>query len=228
MDPQAKILYYLLFVPHMLFALSIHEASHAGSAYLLGDDTAALQGRLTLNPLKHLDPWGLLAFFLIHWGWAKPVPVNPLRLRHLWRDDMIVSFAGPASNLLVGLVLLVLIRVAWIVMGVESEEARTALAFLMIGAELNIGLAIFNLIPVPPLDGSHILIHILPRSLARRLEPYLAYGPIILAILVLGTSFLPVPVFSFIIGIPMTLLIHTVLGGQIFMDVNAIMASLGF
>ena len=166
MFSQSDILFYLLFIPHMLFALSIHEASHAGSAYLLGDDTAALQGRVTLNPIRHLDPFGLIAFFIIHFGWARPVPVNPLRLKNPRRDNVLVSFAGPGSNLVMGMLLLVVIRVMWMVAGTGSESVRTALAFMFVGAQLNVGLCFFNLIPVPPLDGSHILLGILPRSLA--------------------------------------------------------------
>ncbi len=211
-DPQ--ILFYLVFIPHMLFALSIHEASHAGSAYLLGDDTAALEGRVTLNPIRHIDPVGLIAFFIIHFGWARPTPVNPARFSKPGRDDILVSFAGPGSNLLAGVILLVALRAAWVMTSGQGEAAHTALAFLFVGAQLNVGLCFFNLIPVPPLDGSHILLHLLPRGLSQRLEPLMNYGWIILLMLIFGGSFFGIPLFFYLIGLPMVLVMRGLLGGE--------------
>jgi len=223
MFDQSDILFYLLFIPHMLFALSIHEASHAGSAFMLGDDTAALQGRVTLNPLRHIDPMGLIAFFIIHFGWAKPVPVNPLRLKNPRRDEVLVSFAGPGSNLVMGVLLLVTIRLIWEGMGTGSETARTALAFMFVGAQLNVGLCFFNLIPIPPLDGSHILLGLLPRSWAIKLEPLMGRGFIILIVLVIVASFLRIPIFSYLIGVPMSLVMWGILGGEVYGDTYRIL-----
>ena len=100
-----KILHYLILIPHFLFAISMHEASHSWVALLFGDDTSALQGRLTLNPIKHVDIVGALALFIVGFGWAKPVQVNPLRLKNPKRDDIFISLAGPLSNLTSGFII---------------------------------------------------------------------------------------------------------------------------
>lgn len=228
MDGNNQIFFYLLFIPHMLFALSVHEALHAYSAFLLGDDTAALQGRATLNPIRHIDPMGLIAFFIIHFGWARPVPVNPLRLRHPRRDEMLVSLAGPGSNLMVGLVLLLIIRGMFELELTGSETTRTALAFLFVGAQLNVGLCVFNLIPIPPLDGSHILLGILPIRLSHRIEPYFNYGWLVLLGLILLGRLGGIPFFGIIIGIPMQLFMWGVLGTECFVTIGKVMASFSF
>lgn len=213
MEGNPQLLFYLLFIPNMLLALSIHEASHAGSAYLLGDDTAARAGRVTLNPIPHIDPFGLLAFFIVHFGWAKPVPVNPLNFKEPRRDNMLVSLAGPASNLILALVLLLAIRVIlWQSGPTASEGVKTALAILFIGAQLNVVLCIFNLLPIPPLDGSHILLGLLPESVSRKLEPYMAYGPTIFIILIVAVIFLGLPIFRILIFTPMQYFLALVLG----------------
>lgn len=206
MDPQVQtIIFYLLFIPHMLFALSAHEASHAGSAYLLGDDTAAHLGRLTLNPLRHLDPLGVLAFFLVHFGWAKPVPINPLRLKNPKVDTLFIGLAGPMSNLFLGVCLLAALRLFWSLFSPFSAEEKMFLAFLFVGAQLNIGLCFFNLIPVPPLDGSHILFGLLPDSVAERADSMFRqswFGPIVLIIIVFwfGRTIIQVPMHFIVRG----------------------------
>ena len=211
------MLFYVLFIPHMLFALSAHEASHAYAAYRCGDDTAALLGRVTLNPLRHIDPLGLLAFFIIHFGWAKPVPVNPLRFKHAGRDNILVSLAGPGSNLAVGLVLLLAMLALHAFVGTAVEWSGPALAFLLVGAQLNVGLCFFNLIPVPPLDGSHILMEILPREITRKLEPLMGYGSYLLLGLVLISSF-GFPLFELLVWTPVRLIISLALGDQVLAD----------
>jgi len=228
MGQTPEILFYLLFIPHMLFALSIHEASHAGSAYLLGDDTAALAGRLTLNPLRHIDPVGLIAFFILHFGWARPVPVNPARLRRPGRDNIIVSGAGAAANLLCGLILLLAAKLWWLFLDPGNEAHKTVLAFVFVGAQLNIGLCFFNLIPVPPLDGSHILMELLPRRAAARLEPLMGHGWILLLLLVFGGRFLGVPLLWYIIGLPMRIIMLGVLGREDLVNTLAILSQFRF
>jgi len=217
-DPQ--ILFWLMFIPHILLALSIHEASHAGSAYLLGDDTAALLGRVTLNPLRHIDPMGALAFILIHFGWAKPVPVNPTRFKNPRRDDLIVSLCGPASNLVLGLLFLVALRIIWEFNGGSASQVaalpewvKTGAVLLFVGAQLNVGLCFFNLIPVPPLDGSHIITAVLPDSMADTVEPFLRHGWLILLALILLSSVAGIHLFGIIIGVPMRTVVGGVLGG---------------
>jgi Zn-dependent protease len=159
----------------LLFSVIIHEVAHGYVALRNGDPTARMLGRLTLNPIPHIDPIGtiilplllLLTHSPILFGWARPVPVNPLNFRnHKW-GEISVSAAGPLSNLGLAVVFAVLFRLA------GSNEGLLLLA--NIGVSLNIILALFNLIPIPPLDGSHILAWVLPRNLSltyQRLEPY--------------------------------------------------------
>jgi len=216
MDWQPEML--VLFIPHMLFALSLHEASHAYTAYRYGDDTAALLGRVTLNPIKHLDLFGTIAFFLIKFGWAKPVPVNPLRLKNPRRDELFISLAGPGSNLVTGFFLLGLILLVTHLAGDPGKAGRAAIAFFLVGAQLNIGLCFFNLIPVPPLDGSHVLMGLLPEGAARKLEPVFSQGVFLLIALVVLSSFLGVPVFEYLIWRPMFFIMKIVLGEKTFFE----------
>jgi Zn-dependent protease len=194
----------------MLFALSAHEASHAGAAYLLGDDTAYRMGRFTLNPFKHLDPFGVLAFFVIHFGWAKPVPVNHLKLRNPRADMLFIGLAGPVCNLFLGVVMLFAIRILWSVAGPSTEATRNVLAFLFVGAQLNVGLCFFNLIPFPPLDGSHVLSGVLPEGWADWLDGLKYQGIFGLVALFVFIRFL-----GGVIRVPMDLVITGMLGPEI-------------
>ncbi|MCL5779889.1 MAG: site-2 protease family protein [Firmicutes bacterium] len=138
----------------IFFALPLHEYAHALVAYKLGDNTAKYEGRLTLNPIKHLDPLGTLLIFFGPIGWAKPVPVNPFHFENRKKGMMLVSLAGPGANFLlavVGAVLLGIFR--------ASADLQYILYYFMV---LNVWLAVFNLLPLPPLDGSKILAGILP------------------------------------------------------------------
>lgn len=176
-DLAAWIQETILMVPAILIAVTFHEVAHGWIADRLGDPTARLAGRLTLNPLPHIDPIGALMFVIAKFGWAKPVPVNPYNLRHPIRDMMWIAAAGPLANLvlasaslLLGQLLIPLLRgpdVAFI--------AQPVLGMLRWTYRLNLYLAAFNLIPIPPLDGSSILKRFLPtHALAQfeRLEPY--------------------------------------------------------
>ena len=161
------ILQSALMVVVLLFSIIIHEIAHGYVALLNGDPTARMLGRLTLNPVPHIDPVGSILLplllliskssFLI--GWAKPVPVNPLNFRNYRWGEFAVSAAGPVSNLVLAAIFSVLLR-----LGLENP-GLTQLAYY--GVSINIILALFNLIPIPPLDGSHILALVLPRELAR-------------------------------------------------------------
>lgn len=163
-------IYYILSALAALISLTIHEYSHAYAAYKLGDDTAKNFGRLTLNPLKHLDPIGTICMIFLHVGWAKPVPVNTRNFKEPRKGFAITAIAGPISNLVLAFfsALLYLLFFA-LVRDITFESANFAynlasntLLFLFVFHSINIGLAIFNLLPVPPLDGSRLLGIILP------------------------------------------------------------------
>lgn len=200
-------------IPAVLIAITIHEYWHGRIAYKLGDPTAAEAGRLTLNPLAHLDPVGTLMLLLFRFGWAKPVPVNFNNLNHPKRDMVYVSLAGPIANISAAIIFALILRLSnffiWQITLVQDTTffnliitlLRGWLLFLQTGVIINLALAIFNLIPVPPLDGSKILIGLLPYSQAYRYARLESYGPIILLILVLsgiiGKVLFPVVFFLF-------------------------------
>ena len=197
----------------LLFSIILHEYSHGYIAYKNGDDTAYLMGRLTFNPIKHIDPMGTfvlpLLCYLMHlplFGWARPVPVNFLRLNNPKKDMAKVAFAGPASNLLM-VALCVLIFKILVVLNIQEVLFYKILIY---GIQINLILAIFNLIPIPPLDGSKIIASFLPDRQSLRYLSLERYGMIFVIILIVTGAFrmIVVPVFnycfnliSFIIGV---------------------------
>jgi Zn-dependent protease len=167
----------------LIVSLSFHEAAHAWTADRLGDPTARMLGRITLNPLAHIDWIGTVLFPLIAiysgiplLGWAKPVPVNMHNLRHPRRDFALVALAGPVSNLVIALVIAILRPFVAQATGVMSGPSR----WLAHGLELNVLLAVFNMIPVPPLDGGNVLAGLVPEQAARIIDALRAYGFIII------------------------------------------------
>ncbi|MBT5420997.1 MAG: site-2 protease family protein [Candidatus Cloacimonetes bacterium] len=148
-------------IPILLITLTIHEFSHGYVAYLLGDDTAKRAGRLTLNPISHIDPFGLLMLFIAHIGWAKPVPVNPYNFVNQKRDMAITAAAGPVSNFVMAIILSVVFNLLKSanpnILYSGSVLAQFFTSMLVYAILINLALGIFNLIPIPPMDGSKIL-----------------------------------------------------------------------
>lgn len=183
-NPTALLLRLAYILPAILIAITIHEFSHAAAAYALGDRTAKSMGRLSLNPMVHLDPMGTIMIVFtaiagVGIGWGKPVPVNPYNLRYGGRTGMaLVSAAGPASNLLTAFVIALPLRANPFAYDVEPF-AGFALALLGI----SIGLAAFNLLPLPPLDGFAVALGILPRPLAQSFGQLAQYGPGVLLLI---------------------------------------------
>lgn len=201
----------------LLFSLSVHECAHAWTADRCGDSTARLLGRMTLNPLSHIDPIGTVLFpgilmisslfgggGFMFFGWAKPVPVNPRNLRRYPRDDDLVSLSGVFSNFALALIAATTIRATLMTLGYNFPmPLLRALVFFM---QINVLLGVFNLIPIPPLDGSHLLRNHLPMEMAaayRRIEPY---GFFILILFLMSGCFwtifqIPLALFAAISGV---------------------------
>lgn len=208
----------------LLLSLSVHECAHAWTADVLGDPTARYLGRVSLNPIVHADPIGTILFPLIGifsglpmFGWAKPVPVNLARLRHPTRDHMLVAAAGPISNLILATGLFVCLMIikassiegaqmvrqvaSWDFIGGNSILLPLA-ALAFYGIIINLVLAVFNLIPIAPLDGAAVVSGLLPRSFAEGFEQFQSYGFIVLiGLLYLGVpAMLYMPVVSFVLS----------------------------
>jgi len=191
---------YLMIAVSILLGFTVHEYSHAQASFVLGDPTAKYQGRLTLNPLAHFDPFFTSLIFIIGIGMGKPVPFNPLNLRNQKWGPALVALAGPLSNLLMALIVGISLRFLEI-------SNISLIYFLACFTWINIILGVFNLIPIPPLDGSHIFLASLPPSLENLKISILKGGPfmIFLAILFMwyvGFPFICDPLFTLITGAP--------------------------
>lgn len=174
----------LLSLPGLVIALSFHEFAHGYAAYKMGDNTARYSGRLSMNPLHHMDPVGTICLLLFRFGWAKPVPINPYNFRDRRKGIIIVSLAGPFANFLLALVCAIII--AFLQKITHAPEIVTFLTLILYYSELlNIGLIVFNLIPIPPLDGSKVLLELLPyryRDFFYRMERYSQFILILLIV----------------------------------------------
>ena len=188
------ILSILLGVIPSLLCISLHELSHGLVAYKLGDDTAKRMGRLTLNPLRHLDPMGLLMMLVFRVGWAKPVPVNMYRFADPKRGMAVTALAGPVTNILLSAVFLFLYGV------LLYPLSGTALTMVQLTASMSMGLAVFNLLPVPPLDGSKVLFSLIKDESYYKLMHYERYGSIAMFLLV-ATGLLGKPLSAAIDGL---------------------------
>ena len=174
----------LVVLPMGLIAITVHEVSHGYVAYLLGDPTAHNAGRLTLNPVPHFDPIGTLMILFVGFGWAKPVPVNPAYFREPQKGMMYTALAGPASNLILAILFGLLLKASlFLPEGVVEPVVR----FVSFGIMINIILMAFNLIPIPPLDGSRVMAYLLPPDLSMRYQELERYGliPVLLVVFVL-------------------------------------------
>lgn len=172
----------LLRVLPALICITLHELSHGAAAYALGDTTAKDMGRLTLNPIKHIDVMGLLCMVVFRFGWAKPVPVNMARFKNPKRGMAITALAGPLSNVLISIVMLAVYGVLYR-FRYTSEIGGYVLELIYITAYLSLALAIFNILPIPPLDGSKILFAIVSDETYYKLMRYERYGMILLLVL---------------------------------------------
>ena len=171
-DPELLVTVIIAFV----VAITIHEAAHALAATWLGDDLPRLQGRLTLNPMRHLDPLGTVMIAIASFGWGRPVLVNPYRLRFgVNRGMALVALAGPVSNLALAVALTPVTRQL-----IASAPSDTTTLALIVVVQLNIFIAAFNLLPIPPLDGFSVLVGVVPDPLADRLNELRRYGPYLL------------------------------------------------
>ena len=176
------IMSFIAGLPGLILAMAVHEYAHARAAVALGDITPRMTGRLTLNPLAHIDPIGLLMLILAHFGWAKPVMINPRNFKNYKRDDILVSLAGPAANLLLAFLTVVVLLIYSKFFGRMSQGTYLVLQLIVL---YNINFAIFNMIPLPPLDGSHILKHFLPARYAYRYAQIERYSFFILIVFVM-------------------------------------------
>jgi Zn-dependent protease len=191
----------LTLVPGFVLGLTLHEYSHALAAYRLGDTTAQQMGRLTLNPLAHLDLFGSLMLVFAGFGWAKPVPVNALAFRHPRRDMAIVAVAGPLANVVLATALAMLLRLLLLTgWGTELLQYKLIFTIIASGVWVNVVLAVFNLIPLPPLDGSRILAGVVPPEWNHGYEQMERFGPMILLGLVMLANFAGISVLGRIIS----------------------------
>jgi Zn-dependent protease len=200
---------WIVKIPVLLFAVTIHEYAHGRVALYFGDPTARNAGRLTWTPISHIDPLGAICLFLFHFGWAKPVPVNPGYFRHIRRDTVFMSLGGPFANLGAAFLTGLLIRYAPFSWGIYPQ-------FLIYMLLMNTGLGLFNLLPIPPLDGSHVLENILPHPFSRKYRGLRRYMPMVLMGLLLADYFLKIGLFAKILGYPIIHLAYA-FGGDNFL-----------
>ena len=204
----------LLIAPPLLLALTVHEFSHGYIAYKLGDDTAYREGRLTLNPLSHLDLMGTLMMMFAMFGWAKPVPINPHNFKNIPQGIILTSAAGPLSNIIVAIISAVVLGF-WrndLHSGMFISSGAVPLMMLQYSVILNVNLAIFNLIPVPPLDGSKILMFMLKGQAAHSYAKFARHGSMILLGLLMISYFSNFHFFWFLSSPVISIIFRTFTG----------------
>jgi len=178
-------------IPAAVIGLTVHEFSHAYAAYKLGDNTAKLDGRLTLNPLKHIDWMGFFLIVIAGFGWAKPVVFNPDNLKHKHRDEILISIAGPFSNFFLALLFFVIARLLYLDEFFNTTKfGLEIINMIMMWGVINFGLFVFNLIPLPPLDGSHLYLTFLKEIHPKLMMNIYKYGTLgLFAIIIAETQF---------------------------------------
>ena len=204
-----NIVEWIVKIPVLLFAITIHEYGHGKAALSLGDPTAKNHGRLTMNPLSHLDPMGAICLFLFNFGWAKPVPVDTRYFQNPRRDIILMSVSGPTSNLAAALIAGLFIRYFML----PWEIYQKVLLYLIL---MNVGLGLFNLIPIPPLDGSHILENLLPARASLAYGKFRRYGAFIQIGVVLLDNFAHTGILNRVLVYPMIWVSHLFAGDNLF------------
>ena len=188
MFSRAEILSLLISIPGLLLAITFHEFAHGYAAYLMGDRTAKYDGRLSLNPLRHIDPIGALCMLIFRFGWAKPVPINPYNFKNQRLGVITVSLAGPFANFILGFLICIIYYFIAFFARSDSLIMEFSESIFLYSTFMNTGLMIFNLIPIPPLDGSKVLMEFLPPKAKYSMYRYERYfGIILLLVVYLGT-----------------------------------------
>ncbi len=196
------IQFYIIFTSIIVFSLTVHEYSHGRAAYYLGDNTAKLLGRLTFNPLKHLDFLGAISFYFLGFGWAKPVPVDPRNFQNPQRDMMYVAMAGPASNFVLALFCGFFLRM------INIEEQPIIFFVFALGVYVNSALAIFNMLPIFPLDGASVLKGLVSPTTAQKLNYFDRYMGVLLLGIFLMDYFANTKILISILRIPLSFMIE--------------------
>ncbi|MCB2353475.1 site-2 protease family protein [Clostridium estertheticum] len=201
MDTQ-QILYKILMIPAILIAFTFHEYAHAIVADRLGDKTPRFQGRLTLNPIAHIDPIGFILILLMGFGWAKPVETNPSSYKNYYRDDLKISFAGPFANLIIGFVFAIFTVLFWKFSPVQGTVSTIIIEILKITVSINCMLFFLNLVPVPGFDGYHIIRDLFPKFFYNMSDTFTRYQFLIFLVLILPILPGGQSVFTYIVQVP--------------------------
>ncbi|MCB2339498.1 site-2 protease family protein [Clostridium estertheticum] len=201
MDTQ-QILYKILMIPAILIAFTFHEYAHAIVADRLGDKTPRFQGRLTLNPIAHIDPIGFILIILTGFGWAKPVETNPSSYKNYYRDDLKISFAGPFANLIIGFIFAIFTVLFWKFSPVQGTVFTIIKEILEITVSINCMLFFLNLVPVPGFDGYHIIRDLFPKFFYNMSDTFTRYQFLIFLVLILPILPGNQSVFTYIVQVP--------------------------
>ncbi|APC42018.1 peptidase [Clostridium estertheticum subsp. estertheticum] len=201
MDTQ-QILYKILMIPAILIAFTFHEYAHAIVADRLGDKTPRFQGRLTLNPIAHIDPIGFILILLTGFGWAKPVETNPSSYKNYYRDDLKISFAGPFANLIIGFVFAIFTVLFWKLSPVQGTVFTIIIEILKMTVSINCMLFFLNLVPVPGFDGYHIVRDLFPKFFYNMSDTFTRYQFLIFLVLILPILPGNQSVFTYIVQVP--------------------------